>query len=841
MDGNIKSTPEKFIKIPDSLNPSPLDNKYRIQDEAYESVRNIILAHSKRVRSLNGNDPYVHEHSSIFITGGRGSGKTTFLLSIGKLVKELGVEVNAYFLDLIDPTLMHDSDNFVSIILGKINEAVCCECGDSALRNAFTKSLLDVAGIVEAITKSKTSEGLDNILDEQNALRLESEIRTLLKRACECLKCKFLILPIDDVDMAFKHGFNVLEKIRKYFATPLMLPIISGDFHLYEHIFSGKFYKQLAKGIKGNIGLFESRSAWFQDEAKFVDKSLGLANAYLAKVLPTDRRINLIEVGDICNRADVELELNTSSAENVSEGKAPIQIPVRDAIDKIKRKFNLGTGKYCVDNLNPFPRENLRDFIQFIAVIEKFLKDGALPDAGDSDSENFNYANYKQFFKKIADFYKYTEDEDLQKIRDFALANSRAIVFPEKEDGQKECYLSIKEFAKYENVLYPLFNQWSKEEHLIPYFPLGDTKFSSPENDLEKLFYIITFVGEIPNGARIFISPDRFFLWLTAKLFSNSDFDDKFKKEIYSVSFTDSIFNYDKVNEKEFYSDDDLDTSKSDPIKSYENIKLASNLDIDIRNGFLSSLRCSSTLIYSVYHKYRQNVNDILEEIRRNENKKDENDNIKSEPFCDFVRRLVYAYVNALAISTIENGRFSKNSICVKHANEKILHEKDLAYRWNIKSWNESDKLLKESVEISKESETKQVQESKEDNLMLKLFESLKNFTKGYSGQRDNSDDYYLAKNIKVTKTSSIVRKNGISIVPVSDLTPQQYKQRITSKIKSFIEKEHLSGSELIDRINKSLNYEELKQYDANKSWLNSKKDKLGDEVYNATFGRHFK
>ena len=800
MDGNIKSTPEKFIKIPDSLNPSPLDSKYRVQDEAYESVRNIILAHSKRVRSLNGNDPYVHEHSSIFITGGRGSGKTTFLLSIGKLVKELGVEVNAYFLDLIDPTLMHDSDNFVSIILGKINEAVCCECGDSALRNAFTKSLLDVAGIVEAITKSKTSEGLDNILDEQNALRLESEIRTLLKRACECLKCKFLILPIDDVDMAFKHGFNVLEKIRKYFATPLILPIISGDFHLYEHIFSGKFYKQLTKGIKGNIGLFESRSAWFQDEAKFVDKSLGLANAYLAKVLPTDRRINLIEVGDICNRADVELELNTSSAENVSEGKAPIQIPVRDAIDKIKRKFNLGTGKYCVDNLNPFPRENLRDFIQFIAVIEKFLKDGALPDAGDSDSENFNYANYKQFFKKIADFYKYTEDEDLQKIRDFALANSRAIV-----GG----IFSVKEFAKDSSVL-SYFNFERKREYLVPYLPKKNISFEAPKNDLERLFYIISFEGEIRDGARIFISPDKFFLWLSAKLFSPSDVLKQSEDKIYSFGFDNVLFNFDDVNLDGIYEVDE-ESSDEDNLSEYEEIKYKGEDKFDIEVEPLSSIKCSASLIHSMYFKYRQNVNDILDEIRKHENSKGKNKESKFEPFRDFVRRLIYAYVNALAISTIENGRFSMNNICVKHADEETLREKDLAYRWNIKYWNETDKISKNS-------------ENQNSNLMLKLLDDLSELI------HVKSEDCFI-KSIKVDRR----------LLPVSDLTPQQYKQRITSKIKSFIEKEHLSGSELIDRINKSLNYEELKQYDANKSWLKARRNQLKDEVYNATFGRHFK
>lgn len=815
MADNSKSTSEKFIKIPDSLNPSPLDSKYRIQDEAYESVRNIILAHSKRVCSLNGNDTYVHEHSSIFITGGRGSGKTTFLLSIGKLVKELGVEVKAYFLDLIDPTLMHDSDNFVSIILGKINEAVCCECRDSALRNAFTKSLLDVAAIVEAITKSKTSEGLDNILDEQNALRLESEIRTLLKRACACLDCNFLILPIDDVDMAFKHGFNVLEKIRKYFATPLILPIISGDFHLYEHIFSGKFYKQLTKGIKGNFDIFESRSAWFQDKANFVDKSLDLANAYLAKVLPTDRRINLIEVNDICNRDDVWLELGRTEAENVSEGKAPIQIPVRDAIDKIKRNFNLGTGKYCVDNLNPLPRENLRGFIQFIAVMENFFKDGALPDA---DSERFSYiayktsfsyaayrwlwsyTNYKQFFKKIADFYKYTEDKDLQKIRDFALANSRAIV------GD---IFSVKEFAKDSSML-SYFNFERKREFLVPYLPKEKISFEEPKNDLERLFYIISFEGEIQNGTRIFISPDKFFLWLSLKLFSPSDVLKQSEDEIYSFGFDNVLFNFDYVNLVYIYEEDE-EYFDDDNSGGYEDKKYKGKDKFDIEIKPLNSIKCSASLMHSMYFKYRQNVNDILDEIRKHENSKGKNKKSKLEPFCDFVRRLVYAYVNALAVSTIENGRFSMNNICVKHADEKTLHEKDLAYRWNIEHWNDSDKTSKNS-------------ENEKNNLMLKLLKDLSNLIDV------ESKDCFI-KSIKVDKR----------LLPVSDLNSRSYKQRITNAINSFIKEEHLSGSELIDRINKFVNYEELKQYDANKGWLKTKRNQLKDEVYNATFGRYFK
>ncbi len=815
MADNNKSTSEKFIKIPDSLNPSPLDSKYRIQDEAYESVRNIILAHSKRVCSLNGNDTYVHEHSSIFITGGRGSGKTTFLLSIGKLVKELGVEVNAYFLDLIDPTLMHDSDNFVSIILGKINEAVCCECRDSTLRNAFTKSLLDVAAIVEAITKSKTSEGLDNILDEQNALRLESEIRTLLKRACDCLDCNFLILPIDDVDMAFKHGFNVLEKIRKYFATPLILPIISGDFHLYEHIFSGKFYKQLTKGIKGNFDIFESRSAWFQDKANFVDKSLDLANAYLAKVLPTDRRINLIEVDDICNRDDVWLELGRTEAENVSEGKVPIQIPVRDAIDKIKRNFNLGTGKYCVDNLNPLPRENLRGFIQFIAVMENFFKDGALPDA---DSERFSYiayktsfsyaayrwlwsyTNYKQFFKKIADFYKYTEDKDLQKIRDFALANSRAIV------GD---IFSVKEFAKDSSML-SYFNFERKREFLVPYLPKEKISFEEPKNDLERLFYIISFEGEIQNGTRIFISPDKFFLWLSLKLFSPSDVLKQSEDEIYSFGFDNVLFNFDYVNLVYIYEEDE-EYFDDDNSGGYEDKKYKGKDKFDIEIKPLNSIKCSASLMHSMYFKYRQNVNDILDEIRKHENSKGKNKKSKLEPFCDFVRRLVYAYVNALAVSTIENGRFSMNNICVKHADENTLHEKDLAYRWNIEHWNDSDKISKNS-------------ENEKNNLMLKLLKDLSNLIDV------ESKDCFI-KSIKVDKR----------LLPVSDLNSRSYKQRITNAINSFIKEEHLSGSELIDRINKFVNYEELKQYDANKGWLKTKRNQLKDEVYNATFGRYFK
>ena len=143
------------------------------------------------------------------------------------------------------------NDNFLSIVLGRIADTVKKRSsygssdGNGNAAKEFFNKLSEVAELSEAISNSQQSTGLDNILDEQNALNLEIEIHNLMEIAVKVLNCPFLILPIDDIDMSFVHGFEVLEKIRKYLATPYIMPVISGDIEMYHQIFTVEFFRQM--------------------------------------------------------------------------------------------------------------------------------------------------------------------------------------------------------------------------------------------------------------------------------------------------------------------------------------------------------------------------------------------------------------------------------------------------------------------------------------------------------------------------------------------------------------------------------------------------------------------
>lgn len=54
-----------------------------------------------------------------------------------------------------------------------------------------------------------------------------------------------LVVLIDDVDMAFDKGFDVLEVVRKYLASPFLIPIVAGDMKLYKEIIETQFMEKV--------------------------------------------------------------------------------------------------------------------------------------------------------------------------------------------------------------------------------------------------------------------------------------------------------------------------------------------------------------------------------------------------------------------------------------------------------------------------------------------------------------------------------------------------------------------------------------------------------------------
>lgn len=787
----------RIINITDSLNANSFDNQHRIQTEAYDLVLNLIkdsAAKAQKAKTSRAENKTYHEHNSIFIMGNRGSGKTTFLLGTRRLIEENSDMLrDVFFLDVIDPTLMHDSDNFLSIVLGKIHEKVEEKCSDRDDCNykAFIKSLSKVAAIIATISESKDSIGIDKILNEQNALKLEEEIHILLEKATDCLKCSLLILPIDDIDMAFKHGFDVLERIRKYLTSPCILPIISGDINLYKQVFAGKFYKQLAKKLD-NAGIkdFEEKSEWLNsqnieendDNIGFVGRAISLSDFYMEKVLPRNRRIKLNELPDV-DKNNVGLEINDG---NVS---------LNEVVERITETFNLGIGKSFKRKISPFPYSTLRGFIHFLSHIEEFLPKDRFQQTNDL------YITLKSFYKRIADFYKFPTNSGEKEIRDFALANAEAF---SAEKG-----FSVKAFAQ--NMVLKKYDEKLKNKFgfkkIVPYITKDKAKFEFPVSDIGRLFFIISFEEDVKNGVKIFVSPDKFFIWLSSKLFSPEDIENYDGKKLYSFGFNNVLFMYDS-NSEEISPESEIDPKGMD---SYEKVKYQKgnthlNIDIPTIKSILcgndntsdcnSPIRCSALLLWNVYRKYRENANAIVEGLGE-----------KDEDFSIFVTRLIYAYVNALAIATIGNDKFSENNICLTIPESEnvspseikdYLSKYDTAYRWNIAGWSKEDN----------------------DNKIINLLNT-------------------LIKLVDTSKSGILLsfRKKQI----LTTLTSRQIKQRITNIINDLI-KEKLNGVDFVEAINRSVNFEELKKADPSHQWFRARRNQIKDDsVYEATFGKYFK
>lgn len=828
---------EIIIDLKESLNPETFNETSNIlQRDAFSRLTEIVKEHKKQLPQSDesGKKSFrnLRSHNSVFISGARGSGKTTFLLNIKTAICDESTG-RPYILDIIDPTLIHDNDNFLSIVLGRIADTVKKRSsygtsdGNGNSAKEFFNKLSEVAELSEAISNSQQSTGLDNILDEQNALNLEIEIHNLMEIAVKVLNCPFLILPIDDIDMSFVHGFEVLEKIRKYLATPYIMPVISGDIEMYHQIFTVEFFRQMThnKEISDEQirNLYDKRKQRFiynsDDKARsmyFISKSYTLSDRYLEKVLPRNRRITLKKAQEIIKK-DAKIII---AKEHPWDGKL-----ISYAIAQIKRNFNLHCGyatreKNVFDDENaPVPINNLRELLQFLDQTK---------DAFTNEGINFPLLN-----KRIMDFYEFGGSYTDRVVFDFAKANYAAY-----EDKRK---FSIKRFAQSAHID-EYFSYSDTQNKLVAYYSkpkkkgLNKNKFENPTNNLEKLFYIITFEADISNGSRIFISPDKFFLWITAKLFSPSDISQNDEK--YSFGFENKIFTNDNQRVQKAGIDDIIDDNNADteePADDYEKIKYEelTNKDIFIKElTHFDDANCSTSFIYYMYTKFRKNVDEILSHMKISPTE---------YTFATLAKKLIIVYANAFAWASIQSKRFSENNICLKVEKISELKARDMAFKWNINAWkretldgkNEIYKYLQNFIRKYKQVENTDNSANIDDNKNTSnLFSDFINLLLKIFGLEEDIAESTFARQLQIYKPQQLNEK--------IKLTSRKLLERIIKiKFTGFLTKliiTETNGYELEKKIIESKEFNAVKNIIPFPTawWESTIRKKLPPQVYDS-------
>ena len=282
------------------------DSKYAHGLKQEESIHShnfnrVIQLIKNQVKKLNTEkSPYnvEHQYNTISIFGGRGTGKTTFILSLlQSIAKEY--KNDAEILKIIDPTQMEEKEHVFLVILSLIdtevrrkieshrkdNNTSCC-CFEKDWRNKLS-SLAKGLPTLEGLNKKQyenwdddlyiVERGLNNV---KSAYDLERNFHKLVDIALEILGKKFFVLAFDDIDVDMSKGWSVLETIRKYLTTPKFVIFLSGNLTLYSYNVRLHQWNQLKE-----LKTFE--------EHDYKSQVNQLEGQYLLKVLKPENRIQL--------------------------------------------------------------------------------------------------------------------------------------------------------------------------------------------------------------------------------------------------------------------------------------------------------------------------------------------------------------------------------------------------------------------------------------------------------------------------------------------------------------------------------------------------------------------
>ncbi|RBL70305.1 hypothetical protein C3E98_018300 [Pseudomonas sp. MWU13-2625] len=279
---------------------------------------------------------YTRIHNAMLIQGGRGSGKTTFLLnalhrlSLPKKLdqpeeKDIAETANKlHVLPMIDPTLIETKENIIIVILSMIEAAIAHVADDNGKMEKARQALAEGLGLLDGIGPNSAygnewedatwvmSRGLHKA---KKGRSFELKFGVYLETALSMLnQKKAFVLAFDDVDTNFNHGHTILETIRKYLTSPRLVLLLSGDLDLYGRLLRRNIYRtfgeQVLKYDPDIIG---------DDKHNLGHAVLELEEQYLLKIVPPQNRIPMLPLGGIMQRSGVTVKtsLNEESGQDL--------------------------------------------------------------------------------------------------------------------------------------------------------------------------------------------------------------------------------------------------------------------------------------------------------------------------------------------------------------------------------------------------------------------------------------------------------------------------------------------------------------------------------------------
>ena len=775
-------------------------------------------------------------HNAICISGERGAGKTVFLRNVENFWKKSldNKEIDdIFFLEIIDPTLLCNHDEFANVIVAQLYNAVekrlQSSCTDQCQRNAFYSSLQELANALGKTKEFNDYTGIDKILKYSSGVQIQHSFHDFVEKCIKILNCKAIVIPIDDVDMALDKAFEVLDDVRRLLSCPYIITIISGSLHLYSHMMHVHFQKLAAP-----IGFIDDDTLKHGRET-----AQSLAEAYLTKVFPNHQRLPLLPIDDLLPKLKIIEKTQDNGItffkyEKVLQGYFYYLCNGEASSTKWPKPKNAREVTQLIRSLPPsiFNQEKLEEYLwsTFQSWAEQ-KQDGVAYSNAVSYQQVIDH-NMNHLFR-IEQLLAFSPKQQV----DIKFSGSKKNFFKEQLEAIKELSGKGEENKK---ILNSVFNEDSLVmrsmpplEFLVGNLFLNNRTIETDENNILKLIYThCDYYGKLSQQIHnIYFSRAFEILILSILDVTAKEKKVHWDKQLQFILNSPPFYSIHAMNPTKFVDDEDMFDGK-DLKNNYENSSDNNDNNKSIEDfaeeivawceKYKESLKGLQTknlipLLHAVFNK----VFTQLHIIRKKNFKLNEDEHLSY-----IVKRFEYLVINAFA-------SFMKDGIII-HANPALNAAVDtIREKSKFKS---SDRILTKNIREIVDFDTKQPEVK--DNIGSLLLSTIWNHP--LFGKNEDKNKNTVSPKFKISNANKTIKKSKSSgktskldsnqqltpflIIKQAILSTQDSEEFKNSNINIWIEKQDIN--ELEKYLMKLQSDEQYKPYEENEEKILTEKSK---------------
>ena len=243
----------------------------------------------------------------------RGQGKTTAMKSFARFLAKKSTEADFIVLDSVDPAALDSGESIVRVVLSRLFYKLQEKCekqdnyqflGKCEIMELFSKCYRAIDHINGSKTVDRDEDDLEALASLGNSSRLKKNLQELIELLLETFlndkkerkASRFLVIPIDDVDISTADIYRCCEEIRNYLALPNVIILMAADHTQLMHVMYQRY-------LQNNKDLRECEPENAKEECS------KLAFGYLLKLLPVNHIVELPELDKMAEEDWISLSL----------------------------------------------------------------------------------------------------------------------------------------------------------------------------------------------------------------------------------------------------------------------------------------------------------------------------------------------------------------------------------------------------------------------------------------------------------------------------------------------------------------------------------------------------